>query len=145
MNAPLTLHCCANTKKYYLCSVIFRKSNNIRVRIRSFLKSRIIFVFVFGHQNTIRSPLIGSVGSSVSGWIVFWCPQTAPNAFCILLIPIFTRLLITVNRMIKHAAVQDPPHIYCPNDGGHPLSDILTRTPTMDGTPSTKHNAIFVS
>ena len=48
-NAPLTLHCCANTKKYYLCSVIFRKSNNIRVRIRSFLESWIIFVFIFGH------------------------------------------------------------------------------------------------
>ena len=49
MNAPLTLHCCANTKKYYLCSVIFRKSNNIRIRIWSILEGQIIFVFVFGH------------------------------------------------------------------------------------------------
>ena len=32
-------------KKYYLCSVIFRKSNNIRICIQSFLESRIIFVF----------------------------------------------------------------------------------------------------
>ena len=33
------------------------KPNNIHIRIRSFLGNRIIFVFVFGHQNTIRSPL----------------------------------------------------------------------------------------
>ena len=37
--------------------VAFFKLNNIRIRLRSFLKSQIIFVFVFGHQNTIRSPL----------------------------------------------------------------------------------------
>ena len=36
--------------------VIFGKPNNIR--IRPFLGNRIIFVFVFGHQNTIRSPLV---------------------------------------------------------------------------------------
>ena len=39
------------------------------IRIRSFLKSRIIFVFVFGHQNTIRSPLVGG-GRSVRRQIV---------------------------------------------------------------------------
>ena len=31
---------------------------SIRICIRSFLKIRVVFVFVFGHQNTIRSPLI---------------------------------------------------------------------------------------
>ena len=39
-------------------SVIIGKLNNICTRIRSFLGNRIIVVFVFGHQNTIRSPLI---------------------------------------------------------------------------------------
>ena len=39
-------------------SVVFFKPNNIRIRIWSFLKSQITFVFVFGHQNTIRSPLM---------------------------------------------------------------------------------------
>ena len=42
----------------YSYSVILEKPNSIRIRIRSFLKSRIVFVFVFGHQNTIRSPLL---------------------------------------------------------------------------------------
>ena len=45
MNAPLILHCCANTKNI-IC--VFRESNNIRIRVPSFLESRIIFVFVFG-------------------------------------------------------------------------------------------------
>ena len=33
----------------YSYSVILEKPNSIRIRIRSFLKSRIVFVFVFGH------------------------------------------------------------------------------------------------
>ena len=37
--------------------VVFGETNNIRIRIRSFFGTRIIFVFVFGPQNTIRSPL----------------------------------------------------------------------------------------
>ena len=62
-------------------SVDFLKPNNIRICIRSiffkpnnicllsFLESRIIFVFVFGHQNTIRSPLLsrGSLLTSFKG------------------------------------------------------------------------------
>ena len=40
------VHCCANTKINIIC--VFRESINIRIRIRSFLESRIIFVFVFG-------------------------------------------------------------------------------------------------
>ena len=32
--------------------------HNIRIHIRSFLGNQMIFVFIFGHQNTIRSPLI---------------------------------------------------------------------------------------
>ena len=54
MNAPLILHCCANTKNI-IC--VFRESNNISIRIRSFLESRIVFVFVFGlfgEPNNIR-------------------------------------------------------------------------------------------
>ena len=52
---------------YFSSLCIFGDPNNIRIlsflvkpnniRIRSFLGSRIIFVFVFGHQNTIRSAL----------------------------------------------------------------------------------------
>ena len=30
----------------------------------------------------------------------------------------------------KTCSCPGPPHIYCPNDGAHPLSDILTRTTT---------------
>ena len=41
-----------------LSAVIFEKPNIICIRIRSFLKSRIVFGFVFGRQNTICSPLI---------------------------------------------------------------------------------------
>ena len=37
---------------------IFGKPNNICIRVWLFLGSRMIFVFVFGHQNTIRSPLV---------------------------------------------------------------------------------------
>merc|ERR1711978_487137 len=44
-------------KYSYSYSVDFFKPNNIRIRIRSFFGTRIIFVFVFGPQNTIRSPL----------------------------------------------------------------------------------------
>merc|ERR1711978_741589 len=44
-------------KYSYSYSGDFFKPNNIRIRIRSFFGTRIIFVFVFGPQNTIRSPL----------------------------------------------------------------------------------------
>merc|ERR1711978_262942 len=45
-------------KYSYSYSVDFFKPNNIRIRIRSFFGTRIIFVFVFGPQNTIRSSLM---------------------------------------------------------------------------------------
>ena len=69
--------------------VIFRKPINIRIPIRSFFGNHIIFVFVFDHQNTVRSPLVrvamvvrqggqggqgdqgGQGGQGVSGWSVW--------------------------------------------------------------------------
>ena len=39
-------------------SIIFGIPNIICIRIWSFLWNRIILVFIFGHQNTIRSPLV---------------------------------------------------------------------------------------
>ena len=60
------------------------KPNNIRIRIRSFLGSRIIFVFVFGHQNTIRSALphiyLGlTIPASVLFRVVRWRAQSTPS------------------------------------------------------------------
>ena len=41
----------------YSYLVIFGKPNNIRIRIRSFLGNRIIFLFVFGHQTTLSQKM----------------------------------------------------------------------------------------
>ena len=43
--------------RYYSYSVNIFKPNNICICIWLIFSNRIIFVFVFGHQNTIRSPL----------------------------------------------------------------------------------------
>ena len=53
----------------YSYSVIFGRPNIIRIRIRSFSEGRIIFVFVFvfGLQNTIRSPLLLCNGDEEEG------------------------------------------------------------------------------
>ena len=60
-------------QKNIIC--VFREFNTIRIRIRSFLESRIIFVFVFGHQNTIRSPLLWihlfSTVDYLQSWVLF--------------------------------------------------------------------------
>ena len=48
------------------------KPNYICIRIRSFLESRIIFVFVFGRQNTIRSPLVWPSLARLQGFCLAW-------------------------------------------------------------------------
>ena len=75
---------CYSEQYSYSHSDDFFKPNTIRIRIRSFLKGRIVFVFVFGLQNTIRSPLASSHFHSLdkrvfSSILVFNISCTAPE------------------------------------------------------------------
>merc|ERR1711978_454739 len=63
-------------KYSYSYSVDIFKPNNIRIRIRVIFSNRIIFVFVFGPQNTIRSPLSGILWHILAYSPILWYTLT---------------------------------------------------------------------
>ena len=102
-------------------SVSFGKPNNIRIRIRSPFSKRIIFVFVFGHQNTIRLPLTSlyifqrgfpqSLCFSCKGFspVFMLCKVFLHQSLCFFFMFFFTSLYVVVEpSLVLSVPLGDP-------------------------------------